>query len=222
MKFHFLNNTNITGNGGPIINVFTSSTATGGLIQGRIAGNHVGTTGVTDSGSTTGEGIRVFLQGVPGNITIVSNVVRETACSRGIGVTTLGPAPANGANRTSDIVIIGNDVNNQSSDCASPLADIYLGSDNQAGTSTTLRAEIHGNKIKTVAGAGTGSTDYPTFDGNAPWLYFNIQGTPSTAQLVNFGGHVTANTEIAATQTSGTAGAAAGVTLIAGPINTVP
>jgi hypothetical protein len=119
-------------------------------------------------------------------------------------------------------VIIGNDVDNSSSDCPDPLADIYLGSDNQAGTSTTLRAEIHGNKIKTVAGAGTGSTDYPTFDGNAAWLYFNVQGTPSTAQLVNFGGHANANAEIAATQTSGTAGAAAGVTLIAGPINTVP
>ncbi len=232
MKFHFLNNLTITGNGGPVINVFTSSTGTGGLIQGRIDGNHVGTTGVTDSGSTGGEGIRVFLQGVPGDITIVNNVIRETACSRGIGVSTLGPQSSGGTNRVSDIVIIGNDVNNFSSDCSFPFADIYLAADDQAGTTTTLRAEVHGNKIKTVTAAGTGSYDWPTFDGNAPWLYFDRvnslgAGTPepnSTAQLVDFDGlHPSdANAEIAATQTSGTATANAAVTVIAGPITVVP
>src|SRR4029077_14694080 len=67
MKFHFLNNLTITGNKGPVVNVFSSSTATGGLIQGRIDGNHIGTTGVMNSGSTGGAGIRVFLQGVAGN-----------------------------------------------------------------------------------------------------------------------------------------------------------
>src|SRR5205085_10590675 len=67
MKFHFLNNSTITGNVGPVINVFSSATGTGGLIQGRIDGNVIGTNGVVDSGSTGGEGIRVFLQGVPGN-----------------------------------------------------------------------------------------------------------------------------------------------------------
>ena len=220
MKFHFLNNLTITGNVGPVINVFSSSTATGGLIQGRIDGNHVGTVGTPGSGSTGGEGIRVFLQGVAGNITIVNNIIRETACSRGISVQTLGPQSAGGANRVSDIVITGNDVNNQSTLCTFPEDDIYLASDNQAGTSTTLRAEVHGNKIK-AAGASPANTDYP-FDGNT-WLYFNIATLPSTAQLVDFGGpHATANAAIAATQTSGTAGALAGVTLIPGPINTVP
>jgi hypothetical protein len=219
MKFHFLNNLNITGNLGPVINVFSSATATGGLIQGRIDGNHVGTTGVLNSGSTGGPGVRVFLQGAAGNVTIVNNVIRETSCSRGIDVETLGPAPSNGATRVSDIVITGNDVDNSATSCSFPEDDIYLASDNQAGTATTLRAEVHTNKIK-AAGASPANTDYP-FDGNT-WLYFNIATTPSTAQLVNFGGHANANAEIAATQTSGTAGALGTVALIAGPITTVP
>jgi hypothetical protein len=223
MKFHFLNNLNINGNVGPVVNVFSSATGTGGLIQGRIDGNHIGTAGTAGSGSTGGEGIRVFLQGVAGNITVVNNVIRETACSRGISVQTLGPAPANGATRVSDAVITGNDVNNQSTLCSFPEDDIYLASDNQAGTATTLRAEVHTNKIK-AAGASPANTDYP-FDGNT-WLYYNIANTPSTAQLVDFGGpHANANTAIAATQTSGTAGAlisGPSVALIAGPITTVP
>jgi len=223
MKFHFLNNLNINGNVGPVVNVFSSATGTGGLIQGRIDGNQIGTVGTAGSGSTGGEGIRVFLQGVAGNVTIVNNVIRETACSRGIAVQTLGPAPANGATRVSDIVITGNDVDNRSTLCAFPLDDIYLASDNQAGTATTLRAEVHNNKIK-AAGASPANTDYP-FDGNT-WLYYNIATTPSTAQLVDFSGpHANANVAISTTQTSGTAKAlisGPSVTLIPGPITTVP
>ncbi len=216
MKFRFLNNLTITGNKGPVINVFSSATATGGLIQGRIDGNHIGTAGVTDSGSTGGEGIRVFLQGTQGNITIANNVIRETACSRGIGVMTLGPVPANGGVRTSDIVITGNDVDNVSSDCPFPLGDIYLTSDNQAGgAGTTLRADVHSNKIK-AAGATPANTDIP-FD-NLEWLYFDH--TAGTAQLVGSG--ASANAVIAGSQTSGSAKAAGAVSLIAGPITTVP
>jgi len=216
MKFHFLNNLTMTGNVGPVVNVFSSATATGGLIQGRIDGNHIGTTGVADSGSTGGAGIRVFLQGVAGNITIVNNVIRSTSCSRGIEVQTLGPVPANGGVRQSDIVITGNDVNNASSDCAFPLNDIYLTSDNQAGgAGTTLRADVKSNMIKT-AGATPANTDFP-FD-NAEWLYFDH--TAGTAQLVGSGAN--ANAVIAGSQTSGSAKANAAVSLIPGPITTVP
>ncbi len=219
MKFHFLNNLTINGNVGPTVNVFSSSTATGGLIQGRIDGNHIGTAGSLNSGSTGGAGIRVFLQGVAGNITIVNNVIRETSCSRGIEVQTLGPVPANGGTRQSDIVITGNDVDNVATSCPFPLNDIYLTSDNQAGgAGTTLRAEVHNNKIKS-AGASPGNTDIP-FD-NLEWLYFDK--TAGTAQLVKINaGSATANADIAATQTSGSAKANAGVALIAGPITTIP
>jgi VCBS repeat-containing protein len=228
MKFHFLNNLNITGNKGPVVNAFSSSTATGGLLQGRIEGNQIGTTGVTDSGTTADSGIRVFLQGAEGHITIVNNIIRATACSRGISVMAIGPAPANGANRVSDIVITGNDVDNFSSDCPFPLADIYLTADDQKGTTTTLRAEVHGNKIKAVS-ATPANTDFP-FD-SAEWLYFDRTDSSTAAppqpnsasQLVDFNGpHANANAAIGATQSSGTAKANAAVTLIAGPITTVP
>ncbi len=216
MKFRFLNNLTITGNVGPTVNVFSSSTATGGLIQGRIDGNVIGTNAVVDSGSTGGAGIRVFLQGVAGNITIANNTIRSTSCSRGIEVQTLGPVPANGGVRVSDIVITGNNVNNFSSDCSFPLNDIYLTSDNQAGgAGTTLRADVHTNTIKT-AGATPANTDFP-FD-NLEWLYFDH--TAGTAQLVGSGAN--ANAVIAGSQTSGSAKANAAVSLIAGPITTVP
>jgi hypothetical protein len=229
MKFRFLNNTTITNNIGPTVNVFSSATGTGGLIQGRIDGNQIGAcsascvsatlpppNGIVDSGSTGGAGIRVFLQGVAGNITIANNIIRATACSRGIEVQTLGPVPANGGVRQSDIVITGNDVNNFSSDCSFPLNDIYLTSDNQAGgAGTTLRADVKNNKIK-GAGATPGNTDIP-FD-NAEWLYFDH--TAGTAQLVGSSG--TANSVIAGQQTLGSAKANAAVSLIAGPITTVP
>jgi hypothetical protein len=96
---------------------------------------------------------------------MVNNVIRETSCSRGIFVQTPGPQSSGVAIRISDIVIIGNDVDNSAASCSIPEDDIYLASDNQAGTQTTLRAEVHGNKIK---GASPANTDYP-FDGST-WL----------------------------------------------------
>ena len=217
ITFHMLNNTSITGNVGPTINVFSSSTASGGTLKGRIDGNHVGNAAVTGSGSTGGPGIRVFLQGkTVGTLTIVNNVVRQTPGSRGIDVETLGPVATGQPVTVSDITIVNNDVNNNDT-TGFALDDIYIAADNQ-GSPAEVRAEVHGNTIK----SGPGCADYPGFSGNEPWMYYNIAAAGAVAQLVNFGGHANANTEISATQTSGTAGANAGVTLIAGPINTVP
>jgi hypothetical protein len=169
-----------------------------------------------------GPGIRVFLQGKTTNtVTIVNNTVRRTPGSRGVDVEALGPTATGQPITVSDITIIGNDSNNGDPESSFPLADVYVAADNQ-GSPAEIRAEIHGNTIRTVSGSGTGSWDFPSFDGNAPWMYYNIATAGAVAQLVNFGGHANANAEIAATQTSGTAGANAGVTLIAGPINTVP
>jgi hypothetical protein len=222
MYARLMNNTTITGNGGPSINIFTSSSATGGTMKARIDGNVVGNAAVAGSGGTMGPGIRVFLQGKTTNtVTIVNNTVRRTPGSRGVDVEALGPTATGQPITVSDITIIGNDSNNGDPESSFPLADVYVAADNQ-GSPAEIRAEIHGNTIRTVSGSGTGSWDFPSFDGNAPWMYYNIATAGAVAQLVNFGGHANANAEIAATQTSGTAGANAGVTLIAGPINTVP
>jgi hypothetical protein len=223
MYARFINNLTITGNVGPAINVFSSSSATGGTLKARIEGNHVGNALVSGSGTTGGPGIRVFLQGqTVGTVALLNNVVRQTSGSRGIDVQAPGPTATGKPITVSDITITGNDVNNDDPESSFPLADIYVAADDQ-GSPAKIRAEIHGNTIRTIAGAGTGSWDFPTFDGNAPWLYYNIATAGALAELVDFNGpHANANAAIAATQTSGTAGADAGVTLIAGPINTVP
>jgi hypothetical protein len=214
MYVRFINNVNITGNGGPVLNFFSSSTSAGGTFKARIEGNHIGNAGITGSGGAFGPGIRVFLQGrTVGTFTILNNIVRQTPGSRGIDVEALGPVAIGQPLTISDVKIIGNDVdNNDTSGFAQD--DIYLAADNQ-GSPAEVRAEIHGNIVK----SGPGSGDYPGFSGNEPWLYFNIAAPGAVGQLVNFGGHATAAAELAATNTGDT-GADPGVTLIAGPINT--
>jgi hypothetical protein len=112
-----------------------------------------------------------------------------------------------------DVTITGNDVDNNDTSGFAP-DDMYVAADNQ-GSPAQLRAEIHGNKVK----SGPGCADFPGFSGNEPWLYYDIATPGAVAQLVNFGGHVNASAELAATNT-GTTDANAGVTLITGPINT--
>jgi hypothetical protein len=209
----FVNNLNITGNGGPVVNVFSSATSAGGTLKARIEGNTIGNAGIAGSGSTFGPGIRVFLQGkTVGTVTILNNVVRQTPGSRGIDVEAVGPVTTGQPITVSDITVTGNNVDN---DDTSGFAedDIYVAADNQ-GSPAEVRAEVHGNTVK----SGPGCADYPGFSGNEPWMYFNIATPGAVGQLVNFGGHVNASAELAATNT-GTTGADPGVTLIAGPIN---
>jgi hypothetical protein len=214
MYARFVNNVNITGNGGPTVNIFSSSSSTGGTLKARLEGNHIGDAAITGSGGTFGPGIRVFLQGkTVGTVTILNNIVRQTPGSRGIDVESLGPATTGQPITVSDITLIGNDVDNDDTS-GFALDDIYVAADNQ-GSPAEVRAEIHGNTVKSGPGCG----DFPGFSGNEPWMYFNIATPGAVGQLVNFGGHVSASAELAATNT-GTTGADPGVTLIAGPIHT--
>jgi hypothetical protein len=226
MYARLMNNLTMTGNGGPAINVFTSSSATGGTMKVRIDGNHIGNAGVSGSGTTLGPGIRVFLQGKTVNtVTIVNNVVRQTLGSRGVDVEAIGPVTTGQPLTPSDIVITGNDVDtNDETNPSGSLDAIYVAADNQ-GSPAQLNAEIHGNRIPASTGA-TGCFDYPTFDGNAPWLYYRIATAGAVAKLFNFGGHANANTEISTTQTAGLAGADianfGGVQLTLVPVNSIP
>ncbi len=214
MYARFINNLNITGNGGPVVNVFSSSSSAGGTMKARIDGNHIGNVAIAGSGSLFGPGIRVFLQGKTlATVTVVNNFVRQTPGSRGIDVEALGPVTTGQPITVSDITITGNDVdNNDTSGFAED--DVYLAADNQ-GSAAQVRAEVHGNKVK----SGPGCADFPGFSGNEPWMYFNIAAPGAVGQLVNFGGHVNAAAELAATN-FGDTGADPGGTLIAGPINT--
>src|SRR5581483_3824304 len=91
LTFKLLNNT-MTGASSQAVNVFASSQTTGGTLQGRIVGNTIGSAGVAGSGSTTGSGIRVLVQGkTQGTFLIDSNIIRETPDARGMDIQFLGP-----------------------------------------------------------------------------------------------------------------------------------
>jgi hypothetical protein len=221
MYARLINNTTITGNGGPAINIFTSSSSTGGTMKVRIDGNHVGNAAVSGSGTTLGPGIRVFLQGKTTNtVTIANNVVRQTLGSRAIDVEALGPVTTGQPITVSDVVITGNDAATNDTTPGGSLAAIYVAADDQ-GSPAQINAEIHGNTIPTG-----GDFDYPTFDGNAPWLYYRVATAGAVAKLFNFGGHANANSEIQLTQASGTAGADitnnGGVQLTGVAVNSIP
>jgi hypothetical protein len=222
MYARLLNNTSLCPGSGPCqgMNVFTSSSATGGTMKVHMEGNHVGSVGVAGSGSTGGPGIRVFLQGKTTNtITMVNNTVRQTLGSRAIDVEALGPVTSGQPITVSDIVITGNDA--QTNDPNSSLGAIYVAADDQ-GSPAQINAEIHGNTVPTG-----GCFDYPSFDGNAPWIYYRIATNGGVAKLFDFGGpHANANAAISTTQTSGTAGADitnfGGVQLTAVAVNSIP
>jgi len=83
LTFQVLNNTNMTGTDGTVINAFTSAGSDTGpashTFVGKIDGNVIGTQGTKDSGSVFGSGIRVVVQGqnTQGNVTVSNNTIRE-------------------------------------------------------------------------------------------------------------------------------------------------
>ncbi len=110
LRFMMLNNLTMTGSLIQPINVFSSSTSTGGILRGRIAGNQIGTAGVGGSGSSTGGGIRILVQGrTQGIFEIDNNIIRETPNSRGIDAQFLGTTTTGQVVPTSDITITNND-----------------------------------------------------------------------------------------------------------------
>ena len=178
-----MNNLTITGNGGPAINVFESSSATGGTMKVRIDGNHVGNAAVSGSGTTLDSGIRVFLQGkTTSTVTLVNNIVRQTPGSRGIDVEARGPTVGSQPTTVADVVITGNDVDtNDENNPSGSLDAIYVAADDQ-GSPAQINAEIHDNTIPSATGLH-GCYDWPTFDGNAPWLYYRIATSGGVAKL---------------------------------------
>ena len=79
-----------------VLNLFTSSTTTGGTLRAKVQGNVIGTAGVFNSGSFFGDGIRAIIQGgTSGVLTIDGNVIREVPNARGIDVDAEGYSSAN-------------------------------------------------------------------------------------------------------------------------------
>ena len=162
-----LTNNNMTGaNPLQAVNVFSSSTATGGTITGEISGNIIGNAAVAGSGSTGGPGIRILIQGQTDSTFLINNnTIRQvgfTNGARGMDLQFLG-AVATGLGVTSlnDITITNNTVTTDAPGATSPLAAIFLAADNQ-GSPARVRANITGNTVP-----ATGTFDYPSFDGVA-------------------------------------------------------
>jgi hypothetical protein len=199
------------------VNVFSSSQATGGSIQGRLSSNTIGTANVPNSGSASGQGIRILIQGkTQGILLLDSNTIREVGTAggqRGIAAQFLGvPPTCSGPVPTSSITVTNNNVDTQAPASTFPLAAIYIAGDNQ-GCGGITQADIHGNTVPAA-----GSYDFPSFDGNGGQLIFDEVGT-GDSRLV--GVAATAQAQLTNTNT-GKSYAPAGVSIIAGPIQTPP
>jgi VCBS repeat-containing protein len=210
--FKFLNN-NLQGAApSHALNIASSSTATGGTLQGRVVGNIIGTAATAGSGSTTGNGIRVFIQGkTAATLLIDNNTIRQTHQARGIDAQFLGTVDSSAA-PTSDITIINNNV--VPGDITGfPLSAIYLAADSQTGGAVTVRADVRGN---TVPSSGT------VFDSLNAYLIVDEVVAAAAMQLVDSPpASANATAQLTSTNT-GSASANAGVALIAGPITTPP
>jgi hypothetical protein len=193
------------------VNVSSSSTSTGGTIRGRIVGNRIGDAAVAGSGSAIGNGIRAFIQGrTTATLLIDSNTIRQTPQARGIDVQVVGPLDASNTG-PHDITITNNDVNPQDS-TGFPASAIYVAADSQGGGTVTLRADIRGNTVPADAAVDS----LPTF------LALDEVVPAAVCQLVDIApASATATDQLTSTNT-GSASAAAGCALIAGPIGTPP
>src|SRR5436309_16138 len=221
LTFHFVNNLNML-NANPLqaINVFSSSTSTGGNINAVIQGNTIGNPAVPGSGSNSGSGIRVLIQGrTTSSILIDGNTIRQvvfTNGGRGMDLQFLGPTAAAQPITQSDITITNNFVQTDAPGATFPLAAIFLGADNQ-GSPARVRADIRNNTVP-----ATGSFDYPTFSGTDAQLSFVVVTAGAQGQLVD---NAPASANAQAELTSHNTGLMYGdpaVTLIAGPITTPP
>jgi hypothetical protein len=89
------------------LNIFSSTSTTGGTMSAVIRNNTIGTAGVFNSGSFFGDGIRVALNGgTHGVLTIDGNIIREVPNARGIDIDAEGYTSANSVN----VKIINNQV----------------------------------------------------------------------------------------------------------------
>ena len=191
------------------VNVASSSTSTGGTIEGTIQGNTIGNAATPSSGSPIGSGIRVFIQGrTQATLLIDNNVIRQVPQARGIDAQFLGPLSIQPLVQ-SDITVTNNDVDPQDS-TGFPAAAIYLAADSQGGSPVRMRSDVRGNTVP----AGAAVDSLPTF------LIVDEVAAAAEAQLVDTApANANCTAQLTSTNT-GSASAAPGCALIAGPIST--
>lgn len=219
LAFSMLDNTMTFANPLHAINVFSSSTSTGGSITGTIEGNNIGNSGQANSGAR-GNGIRVLIQGrTTATLLINGNTLRQMwdtgNGARGIEVQFLGPTAVGQPITQSDVTLTNNNVDTMAPGSSFPLAAIYVAADDQ-GSPARVRANITGNTAQNSVGGG--SFDYPTFDGNGAHLVFVDVGGAAEGQLVDTA-PASANATAQLTSTNTGTAFAQDISLIAGPIS---
>jgi len=215
---HVLNNTMTAANPLQAINVFSSSTSTGGTLNAIIQGNIIGNAAVIGSGSSTGSGIRVLIQGrTASKLLIDGNTIRQTPKARGIDMQFIGSTTTGlGIVSTNDVTVTNNDVATNGTPADFPLAAIFLAADNQ-GSPARVRADVRLNTVP----AASNTFDYPTFDGTAAqFVYEELTG--GTAELVDNPPASASATAEMQSHNTGAMFADPGVALIPGPITTPP
>ncbi len=202
--FKIRNNTTMTGARSQAMNVFAAAGAFGGIFTGTISGNTIGNSGVVDSGSAIGNGIRVNINGgSDATMLLDGNTIRQTPNGRGIEI--IGRNGTGGL----DITVTNNDVNPQAT--AFPLAAILVQS-NCLTTCNTVRSDVRGNTVPNPSDVTDLLNTYIQL----------VESSTSTLELVDTAPASPNCSQQLTTTNTGSASANAGCALIAGPINTPP
>jgi hypothetical protein len=193
------------------INFFSSAVqapATGGTLNGRFVGNVIGNAAVFNSGG--GIGIRININGgADATVLVDSNTIRQIPNGRGIEIIS-----RNGTGGT-DATVTNNQVNTDFVPTVAnggfSLSNIFLQS-NCVTVCNTLRSDVRLNTVPAVAPTGELiAFQLALFETGASTL--ELVDTPPASG--------TCSAQLTSTNT-GSAGANAGCSLIAGPINTPP
>ncbi len=193
------------------INFFSSAVqapATGGTLNGTFTGNRIGDASIFNSGG--GIGIRININGgVDANVLVNSNTIRQIPNGRGIEIVSRNGTGGLDATVTNNFV--NTDFVPTVANGGFSLANIFLQA-NAVTVPNTLRADIRGNTVPATP---------PTGELIGFQLAY-LESNGATGQLVdNAPASADASAELTS-QNTGSAGANAGVSLIAGPINTPP
>ncbi|HKS28088.1 MAG TPA: cadherin-like domain-containing protein [Pyrinomonadaceae bacterium] len=231
ITYRVLNNT-FQGHVSHAINFFSSAVqapTTGGTYNGRLEGNVIGVNGSAASGSVSGNGMRVNINGgTDATVVIHNNIIRETPRARGMEIISRNGTGGLDVTVTNNTVLHTNLTYcgpGESAPCAAsfPLAAIFIQS-NCVGACNSLRADVRGNTVP----SGTASDILSTFlqvaeTSGAP----NPAGISSASLVDNSPNSATATAELTESHTNpahnntGSASAESDVGLISGPINTV-
>ncbi|MCI0366563.1 MAG: hypothetical protein L0219_22090, partial [Phycisphaerales bacterium] len=202
-RFSILNNTTMTGARSHAMNVFAAAGTFGGSFTGTISGNTIGNSGVADSGSAIGNGIRVNING-GSNATMLlnGNTIRQTPNGRGIEI--IGRNGTGGLN----ITVTNNDVNPQA--LANPLAAILVQS-NCLTVCNTVRSDVRGNTVPAAFDVTDLLTSYIEL----------VESSTSTLELVDTSPASPSCAQQLNSTNTGSTGVLGACALITGPI-TVP